>query len=73
MPRLTDVLTNTNSRVTALENNELDDAAGVARITKIYGNIKLTAVVSVDVTYFATANDDLYPDDDTWTNEINFL
>lgn len=73
MPKLTEILTNTNDRVTALENNGLDEAAGIARITKVYGNIKLTAVVTANVTFLATANDDLYPDTDIWTNEINFL
>ena len=73
MPKLTDVLTNTTGRVTALENNELDAAAGIARVTKIYGNIKLTATINTNVTYFSTANDDLYPDSDIWTNEMNFL
>lgn len=73
MPKLTDVLTNTNDRVTALENNNLDAAAGIARVAKLYGNIKITATITADVTFYATPNDDLYPDDDVWINEINLL
>jgi hypothetical protein len=74
MAKLTDVLASTNNRVTALENNNLDATAGIARVSKLYGNTRVTATVSVKVTWFATANDDLYmADDDVWCNEINFL
>lgn len=73
MPKLTDILNNTNSRVGALENESLDDAAGVTRISKLYTGIKLTATVTRTIVQYATPDDDLYPTTDTWANELNML
>ena len=60
MANLTDSLSNLNSRVTALENSDLDDAAGVARITKTYGNIKITATITTNVHQYNICSTSLY-------------
>lgn len=71
MANLTDILSNTNSRVGALENDGLDEAAGVARITKLYGNVRVTATITARITTYQTPSDDLAMD--TYINEINIL
>lgn len=47
--KLTEALANTNSRVDALETADLDENAPIARITKIYGGIKITAAVGASL------------------------
>jgi hypothetical protein len=69
--KLTEILTDTNSRVGALENDGLDDAAGIARITKLYGNIRVTATVTTSILTYQTPSNDLAMDN--YTNELNIL
>ena len=59
MAKLTDILTNTNTRVTALENNGLDDAAGIARITKLYSGIRITCTISTNVHQYNVCSESL--------------
>jgi hypothetical protein len=47
MAKQSDILNDTLKRVTALENNNLDEAAPIARITKVYGEIQVTATITV--------------------------
>lgn len=46
---LTDQVINLNSRVTALENSDLTDKETITRITKIYGNVKVTSTIRTSV------------------------
>lgn len=66
MPDITEVISNTNSRVTALENNDLADKTGVARIVKIYGNLKITMTVAVRKRSCLTPSNSLYPGSDVF-------
>jgi hypothetical protein len=45
MTKLTDQLNQLNQRVGALETEGFDEAAGIARISKIYGNVKVTMTI----------------------------
>jgi hypothetical protein len=47
--KLTEQISNLSKRVGALESQDLDDAAGIATIKKLYGNVKLIAKVTVSV------------------------
>lgn len=44
--KLSDQLNGLTKRVGALESEGFDDAAGVARIVKIYGNIRITTTIT---------------------------
>lgn len=46
MSSLTDQLKSTNGRTTALENDRLRNQKELSRITKYYGDIKITCVFS---------------------------
>lgn len=61
--KLTDQLNNLTSRVGALESVEFDNAAGIARITKIYGNIRVTATITARLHTYRKCGDTnpLYP------------
>lgn len=56
MPNLTDILSNSNSRIGALENDDLDEASSIARITKIYGNVKVTVTVVASIHQYPICN-----------------
>lgn len=61
--KLTDQLRSINQRVGALESEGFDEAAGVARISKIYGNVKVTMTISTRVHTYRKCGDTnpLYP------------
>ena len=42
MPKLTDQIKGSNTRIKALENSNLSNQLAVARIIKQYGNVKIT-------------------------------
>lgn len=46
---LTEKLNGMNKRIGALESKGLDENAGVAKITKIYGNVKITATITASL------------------------
>lgn len=71
MPMLTELLTNTNSRVTALENNDLADKTGVARIVKNYAGVKVTACLNIRKRVNLTPKSTLYPGGDVH-DQIDF-
>ncbi len=66
MAGLIDNVANLNKRVLALEAKDQDDAIGVAGIQKIYGNIKITCVVSTRLRTNLTPNASLYPSTDLY-------
>lgn len=43
---LTEQIASLNKRVTAVENSNLDSKETITRITKLYGNVKVTVSVS---------------------------
>lgn len=46
MTKMSDQVNQLTKRVGALEGVDFDDASGVARITKIYGNIRITTTIT---------------------------
>ena len=69
MAGLTEKIRDIDKRVGALETRDLDEASGIARIVKIYGNVKITATITTRVNTALTPSSSLYPDDDLY-NEI---
>ncbi len=61
--KLTDILANTNNRVGALESNDYDDNAPIARITKIYNGIKYTIKVKAVLHRYPVCSENLYCSD----------
>lgn len=49
MANLTEQIGNTNGRTTALENDRLRNQKEISRITKIYGGLKITSVVTYNL------------------------
>ncbi len=45
--KLSELIQDQNSRVGALENEDLDDSMGIAKITKVYADVKLHQQVKV--------------------------
>lgn len=66
MPSLIDNVANLNKRVLALEAKDTDDAAGIAGIQKIYGNIKITCTISARTRTNLTPSSSLYPATDLY-------
>ncbi len=62
--KLTDALSNQNSRVTALEGADFNSNSTIARITKFYGDLKVTMAVKIRRHKYRFASSDLYPSDD---------
>jgi len=62
--KLTDALANQNSRVTALEGADFNSNSTIARITKFYGDLKVTMAVKIRRHKYHFASSDLYPSDD---------
>ena len=71
MAKLTDILSSTNSRVSALENNDIDTNAGISRISKIYNNLKIITTVTIRVKTYLTPSALLFPSDNLF-EEISF-
>lgn len=46
MTKMSDQVNHLTKRVGALESVDFDNAAGVARIVKLYGNIRITTVIT---------------------------
>lgn len=57
---LTDQIAGLGQRVSALEGSNTADNAGIARIFKIYGNIKVSVKTSVYLHKFAVCDAALY-------------
>jgi hypothetical protein len=47
MTKMSDQVNHLTKRVGALESVDFDEAAGVARITKIYGNVRITTTITI--------------------------
>lgn len=45
MSSITETISSLNQRVGALETTNYDDSSGISRITKIYGNVRVTVTV----------------------------
>lgn len=71
MPNLSDLLNSTNIRVNALENEGLDESAGIARITKLYGLIRINARIRFRRYLTLTPRNTLYPSSNLYS-EIYF-
>jgi hypothetical protein len=63
MAKLSQQINDLNKRVGALESTDFDEAAGVARITKIYGNVRITTKITVRLHTYRKCGDTnpLYP------------
>lgn len=61
--KLTDQMTDLSKRVGALESTDYNDAQTVARITKIYGNIRITMTITAWLHEYRKCGDTnpLYP------------
>jgi hypothetical protein len=64
MTRLSDQLVGLSQRVSALEAEDFEEGSGIARITKVYGNVRVSAVIRVRVRTSLTPSTGLYPGDD---------
>ncbi|BES65843.1 hypothetical protein SANA_24860 [Gottschalkiaceae bacterium SANA] len=62
--KLTDALANQNSRVTALEGADFNSNSTIARITKFYGDLKVTMSVKLRRHKYHFASSELFPSDD---------
>lgn len=61
--KLTEQVAVLSKRVDGLESNDLDENAPIARITKIYGDIKITATIKTFFHQYNFASENLYVSD----------
>lgn len=55
--RITDQLNSLGKRVGALESVDYDESAGIARIVKMYGNIRITTTIRAKVHTYRKCED----------------
>lgn len=61
--KISDQVNQLTKRVGALESADFDDAAGVARIVKVYGNVRVTMAISANLHEYRKCGDTnpIYP------------
>ena len=58
--KITEQVAKLSKRVDGLESNDLDENAPIARITKIYGDIKITATIKTYLHQYNFSSENLY-------------